>query len=180
MSVQTITQIIENIERVPVPADEVERVSFTYQNREYTLDLNPANALKYHESFRWWVERADAVQKSKPKTKRPAKAPAAPKAPAAETETVAPAAEIEVAPAPMVETEVAPAAAEPATLKRPATKRPATKRATSKRPTPKKSAAKGPKRPHIRQWAKENGFPLPDRGGRVGRAIEEAYDAAHA
>ncbi|MBB3044803.1 Lsr2 dimerization domain-containing protein [Nocardioides soli] len=44
----------------------------------------------------------------------------------------------------------------------------------------RRKAAKpsGPSAADVRQWGKENGFDLPDRG-RVPAEVREAYDAAH-
>ena len=40
------------------------------------------------------------------------------------------------------------------------------------------SAASGPSAAEVREWARENGWEVPDRG-RVAADVREAYDAAH-
>lgn len=40
------------------------------------------------------------------------------------------------------------------------------------------SAASGPSSKDVREWARQNGYDVPDRG-RVAADIREAYDAAH-
>jgi len=40
------------------------------------------------------------------------------------------------------------------------------------------AAASGPSAREIRDWARENGYDVPDRG-RVAAEVREAYDAAH-
>lgn len=40
------------------------------------------------------------------------------------------------------------------------------------------AAASGPSAAEVREWARENGWEVPDRG-RVAADVREAYDAAH-
>lgn len=44
--------------------------------------------------------------------------------------------------------------------------------------SPKKATRKAVSRPGIREWARENGYKVSDRG-RIDTKIQEAYDAAH-
>ena len=47
-----------------------------------------------------------------------------------------------------------------------------------RRPSSAAAAGRGPSAKEIRDWARENGFDVPDRG-RVSAEVREAYDKAH-
>jgi hypothetical protein len=48
----------------------------------------------------------------------------------------------------------------------------------SRRPKKSAAATSGPSAAEVREWARENGWDVPDRG-RVSADVRQAYDAAH-
>lgn len=59
---ETITRLIDDITKEPVPAGEGESVTFSINGKEYELDLNKKNAAKFHETMKFYTDHAAEVE----------------------------------------------------------------------------------------------------------------------
>jgi len=77
--VEIVTRVLDNLDRTPISDGTGERIVFAYQGREYEMDLNDANAARYHEVMTGYADSATRIggrgAKAKPAPKSTDTAP---------------------------------------------------------------------------------------------------------
>jgi len=169
------TNYFDDFNNVPVDAEIVDTVPFSYRGRDYTLVLSPENGAQFDKDMARYIKAAKRAEA------RDARA-AAQKTPSARTRraksTNGTAADRVPAPARRSNST---GTRKPATVSRRSTTS-ATPKAVAARPktaTRNGTMAAGRERTRaIREWARANGHTVSERG-RIAEAVVAAYDAAN-
>jgi hypothetical protein len=62
MAEEIVKRLIDDIEKKPIPEGKGEQIHFSFNGKNYRIDLNAKNAEKFHETITFYTDHATEVR----------------------------------------------------------------------------------------------------------------------